>query len=509
MTRTATEAPRAAIATTRPAAATRTRRPVVTTAAVVLAVVVLALVARLVGVERSYDLFVDEATYTEIAQTSSLSHGTRLHGEPFVLHPPLGLLTMGAVHALDATDDRTTALLRLRPASALAGAAAVGVLVALLWSTGARRWAVATGVLLALDPFTIRFDSLVMLEPWAQLAAVTAVACTARVVARPSGARAVAAAAAVAVTLGTKETFGLVVLGTVVLTTLLVPGTARRHLVAVCAGAVGGYALVNAAMALWAGPATWWDMRVSGLHRLLGLHQPTGFNSPDVDVTLWDRLLPNLADVGATYAVLALGGVTVLAVVVVEARAGRLRRTAATPAGAVRLVVLVWAATACTYLAYATLFGSLEEQMFHIAVTPCACALALVAQHHRAAVGVVAVVVVAQVVTWAHVRTTPDDTHLQAYRWFAAEVPAGARVAVTDDVSQFLLTGHELTSQGDPAGLRAERVRYVVVSPRLATQGYGTADADLLPWLDEHATLLLDVRGRDSDLQVWDLGGAP
>lgn len=472
---------------------------------VVLVAMGLALAARLVGIDHAHDVFIDEATYTEIAQTSSPATGPRLHGDPFVLHPPIGLLVMAGVHALDPTDDRTTALLALRPASALAGAAVVGVVVALLWRAGARRSAVAAGTLLALDPFTIRFDTLVMLEAFAQLAVVGTVACTARLLSRPSARWAVATALAAAVALGTKETFGLVALGTVALTAVLAGGRARRLLAAAGGGALAGYALVNAAMAAWAGPATWWQMRLDGLQRLLGLRQTTGFNAPGTDVTLWDRLLPNLVDVGATYALLALGGATVASLVVVRVRRRDLRRPVVTLLEAVRLVVPVWATTACAYLAYATLFGSLEEQMFHIAVTPCACVVALVVERRRVVAALVTGVVVAQAVTWAHVHTHRDDTHVRTYAWVGQNVPAGARVAVTDDVSQFLLTGLDLTTQGDPARLREEGVQYVLVSPRLATQGYGSADADLLPWLAQHGELLLDVRGRDSDLQVWDV----
>ena len=49
---------------------------------------VVALLARIVAISTAYDIFIDEATYTNIAINVAHGRGLVLYGQPFALHPP-------------------------------------------------------------------------------------------------------------------------------------------------------------------------------------------------------------------------------------------------------------------------------------------------------------------------------------------------------------------------------------------------------------------------------------
>nr|WP_281362164.1 glycosyltransferase family 39 protein [Cellulomonas humilata] len=404
---------------------------------------------------------------------------------------------------LVAAPDRAALIVALRPFVALAGVGVVAVVVAVLRSSGLRRAAVVAGLLLALDPFAIRFDTRLMLEAFAQLAVVAMVAAAVQV-ARGRGRRWVAATAvAGGLCLGTKETFGMVAVATLLLVAIATSGVVRRRLLVATAGSVGGYVLVNGAMAAWAGPELWWAMRLTGLQRLLGVDQATGFNAPDAEVSLWDRVLPNVAEVGITYVVLVAGGLCALTLCILALRARRPGPLDARQA--LQVVVAAWATASWAYVTYAVVLGSLEEQMFYIALAPSVVALAVVLDRARLAVAVpvVAVVLLGQVASWVVVHTQRDDVYLQMFAWAQDHVPEGSTILVTEDSAQFLLHGYRLSS--DPTTVALGDTDYVLLSPVLVAQGYGVADQGFVDDLRDHGTLVHTVVGRENTLELWDV----
>lgn len=469
---------------------------------------------RLVGIGSSYDLFIDEATYAEIARDSTLATGPMLHGLPFVLHTPVGVLLLaGQAHLLGA-QEIAPLVFALRPFVAIVGALTVGVLYFTLHRAGLRMTALIAALLVAFDPFIISFDSRVMLEAPAQLFAVLTIASALRAASADAGVRArwtVATAVFGALTFGTKETFGLVILATLILVALTAPRGARRAPALAAAGVLVGYALVNLAMIAWAGPATWWDLRTQGLQRLLGLEHSTGFKAEGVQVSLLDRLFANGVELGATYAILALGGICAL-VLLWRLRG---RRPAPSEPGqamspAVRILSL-WALSACGYVAYAVVFGSLEEQMFYIAAAPCAVVLAIAVTRirrdalRRIAIAGAGVLVLVQLVAWVHTRTTPDDAYARMLAEIHEVAPEASVVAVTEETAQFVLTGYELGEWATVPELIDHEVDYVLVSSRLAAQGYGLADVAFVDELGARGTLVSSWEGRSSDLQLYDV----
>jgi len=470
---------------------------------------------RLFHITTSYNLFIDEATYAGIARDTTLIAGPMLQGLPFLLHPPLALLLLaGPAHALG-TQDVAALVAGMRPFVALVGALTVAVLYLTLHRAGLRKAAFATAALVALDPFIISFDSRLMLEAFAQLFAVLTVAAAIRAVTadprarwRWSGLTALAGAA----TFGTKETFGLVVLATLVLVALTAPRGQRRPPLLAVAGTLVGCGLINFAMINWGGFLPWWQMRTDGLSRLLGLQQSTGFKAEGAQGSFWEGLLPNGAELGATYAILALGGVCALTLMWVPCRRALFDRPPPAALAAAR-IVSIWAMCACCYVAYAVAFGSLEEQMFYIAAAPCAAALAirvfLTGQRmlRGAAVAGVAAIMLVQGSAWVQVHTTPDNVYAQMLDQVSGVAPPGSTLAVTEETGQFVLSGYQLGQWVTVPDLRVNDVDYVLLSDRLVKNGYGLADREFANVVREHGRLVLSVHGRKSDLQLYDVRG--
>ncbi|WP_165069778.1 glycosyltransferase family 39 protein, partial [Marisediminicola senii] len=331
----------------------RTRRTAYLTA---LAFAVVAAVLRLLNVTTSYDLFIDEATYAAIARDTTLAAGPLLHGLPFVLHPPLALLFFAGPANLLGTNDVLALVTGLRPFVAVVGALTVAVLYLTLHRAGLRKAAFFAAALVALDPFIISFDSRVMLEALAQLFAVLTIAAAIRAATAVGASQwrwTALTAVAGALTFGTKETFGLVVLATLVLVALTSPRGSRRPPLVAVAGTLAGYGMVNVAMVSWAGFDLWWHMRTDGLFRLLGTRQTTGFKAEGSHGSFWDRLVPNIAELGATYAILAIGGGCAVLLLWGVLR-HRPAITALSPdAAAAAKIIALWAVCACGDVGYA------------------------------------------------------------------------------------------------------------------------------------------------------------
>lgn len=469
---------------------------------------------RLFHITTSYNLFIDEATYAAIARDSSLVTGPILHGLPFLLHPPLALMLLsGSAHVVG-IQDAAALVAALRPMAAVAGALTVVVLYLTLHRAGLRRAAILAAAIVALDPLIISFDSRVMLEAFAQFFAVLTIAAAVRAATADRRMRwrwTIVTALAGAATLGSKETFGLVILATLIIVALTASRGSRRAPLFAVAGTVGGYALVNFAMIAWGGIDLWWQQRTSGLARLLGTEQSTGFKAEGVKGSVWDRILPNGAELGATYAILAVGGLCSLGLLMWVIRRRAAVRDLTLSALTATRVVAVWAVCACGYVAYAVVFGSLEEQMFYIAGAPCATALAIAVfvlsrrRLRRAAFAGVLAIIVAQGAAWVLVHTSTDDVYAQLLAQVSSVAPAGSTIAVTEETAQFVVTGYDLGQWVTIADLRDNDVDYVLLSDRLVAHGYGLADEDFADAVRENGSLILSIMGRESDLQLYDV----
>src|SRR4051812_6664716 len=123
-----------------------------------------AFVLRAAFVARAYELFIDEVTYTEVSRNLVTGHGLSVYGRPFELHPPLLFFVLGAVIKAGGLTGHAIAplALDLRFVLCVIGALVVGVTFALVQRLSTRMVAAAVALFIAVDPFTIQFDSRVL-----------------------------------------------------------------------------------------------------------------------------------------------------------------------------------------------------------------------------------------------------------------------------------------------------------------------------------------------------------
>jgi 4-amino-4-deoxy-L-arabinose transferase-like glycosyltransferase len=481
---------------------------------------VVALLARLLAIDTAYDIFIDEATYTNVALNVAHGHGVTLYGQTFDLHPPAAFGLYGLsilVFGFHGTTE--TVLFELRHVAAVLGAASC-VVTFILVDRAVGRWiALLAALFLALDPLAISYDSRVMLEPPAQLAAVTCFALIAIAIGSPSGSTRrswwfIAAGVAGATTLCTKETFGLVVVVAFLL--LFVSGwvIARREALVVMVLTATGYVVSVLITGLTSGFGVWWHSKSEGVLRLVGASQISGFNSSQVHVSLISRILADGSTLGVPYVVLAGGSLASLGLLW-RLRPWRSERSARDTREAVTLLCALWTVAAGAYLAYATLFGTLEEQMYYILLLPAIISAILwltgFFQTHsvgwrRVVTAVVCLALLFDSIAWVNVHTHQDDEYRRLLRWESVNVPPTAVIAATEYLSQFLLTRGIIGQWNTLPQLKAHHVDYIIVGTALTDEGYGIATPSLLRVLNQRAKLVFEANGvSDGSLRVYDI----
>lgn len=473
--------------------------------------------ARLFRQDEAYELHIDEASYTDAATALAAGDGLQMFGLPFHLHPPGYFVVLAGVQRLLGLEgDRIVMVEAFRPVGAVIGALTCLLLLLLVRRvTGSVLTGLLAGLLLAVDPFSNRWDSRVFLEApamlWTVAAVTLLVVATGR--ARAGGPLVLLAGACVAGAILTKEPYALLTALPVLV--LLVTGWCldRRDSAAVLAVAVTGYLGYVAVIASTGQWGAWREEKLSGVERLVGLSHPTGFNAEDAE-PVSGPLLDNLTSYGPSYALVVLGalGSAYLLLRLAPWRRGR----PPTPEQRATLLLVVWQVCATGYVSYAVLLGTLEEQTFYLLLAPGAAVTAVAARAlhhdrsgHRGAglVGVLmAGLLLAQTGSWALIHSREDHGYLTTDAWFAENLPAGTRVAMTEDTGQFLLRGVDISTAADVPALRAERADFVLVSTELAGRGYGLATEELVQELDETSTLVLSTPGPSlGELRLYDV----
>ena len=479
-----------------------------------------ALVARIAVLPTAYDIFIDETSYANISLSVAHGHGATLYGLPFVLHPPaaFGMWAM-AILALHLHGGAFGVIFALRTVDAVIGTAICVFAYATMCRMARPRVALVAGLLVALDPLAISFDSRVMLEAPAQLAMVAMIFFLAKADetrVRSSRRRLLLSSAGLAggMVLATKETFGLVV--GLLLVALLVTGwvITRREAVKVMTIALGVYVVSIAADAGAFGFRTWWEAKFVGALRLVGAYQNSGFNAPDTHASFVSRVVANGSVFGVTYLVLAAGTFCALGLLWrhepwYQKRMARNAQRRAT------VLVALWTVAAAAYLAYATLFGTLEEQMYYILLLPCTLSLCLWfagwdrLRHgwwRSAGVAVLVVAVAFDAVAWASIHLGHDDEYRSLVTWEARHVPTSAVIAATDGTSQFLLSRGVIGQWNTVAQLKVHHVDYVILATLLVQQGYGLATPSFERAVESQGRLVFEANGTsDGSLRVYDV----
>ena len=502
-----------------------TRRRLLELTLVPLLVGVVAALARLIAITRAYDLFVDEITYASIGRNLARGAGLTLYGAPFTLHPPVVFTLYALVIRWAGIGGSTDHLIMsLRPVSGLVGSLGCIGMYFLVERVAGWKAALAASVLLALDPFTISYDSLVMLEAPAAAFGIAAMVFTVTSLdakTNPVRRRLLwGAGFGLGLVVTSKDTFGLVAYGTVL--AMFATGWVLKRRDAALVAAIGtacygAYLLALAAMGYL---GAWWTSNVSGLLRLIGADQATGFNSPKVHVSIFGRAFSNLSQFAGSYLILAVGPLAA-AWVIWTLKPWMWGKTQPTAGQRKCMAIALWAVCSAAYLVYATLFGSIEEQMYYILLGPSIAAVvvafsimrdrdgrggkvltaAIRRRRTRVAIILLALVLVSDSLSWLNVHRTPSDAYNQMLAWEAAHVPGDSVISATDGLSQFLLTRAVIGNWDTTRELVDHRVQYVVISRRLVNQGY-TASPGFLELLEHKGNLLYTAPGPDG-LQVY------
>ena len=278
---------------------------------------------------------------------------------------------------------------------------------------------------------------------------------------------------------------GLCVGGIVPLLVLLVTGWVlpRPDVAKSLAVGLSGYGIYVLLVALNGGIGPWWDQKDAGILRLIGAIQVTGFNAPG-HVSLVSRFAANSGLYAVTYGVMLVGFVGSL-LLLIQLRPWSSRAAMKSVVADRRLLlIVVWQLSASAYLAYATVFGTIEEQMYYMlfvpsVVTACvAISLSSLVEGRiprRALVALVVVVLAFDGGVWTLVHTRKDEGYQRLVAWSQTQLPQGSVVSATEGTAQFLLRGITIGDWSDLAQLQAHHVDYVVLSTTLVQQGYGSA----------------------------------
>ncbi len=468
------------------------------------ALAAVALLVRSVGLNRSFELWIDEMHYADLGASLGRGEMPALADGPFFLHPPGFFAVEGAaIHLFGLeTGDGMDLVADLRWLTASLGALSVALAFVLVRRVAGTWPAVWAALLLAFEPFVLRNNSRVFLETPAALAVLAGLLVLVRHLDAPERGRPRARLLGAGLLLGlavlTKDVFAVYA----VLPVLLAVAW-RRTLRASEAGTVlAGVALPYAGYLtlLWATDhlGLWAEAKGAGLLRLVGAEQTTGFNAPGAP-SLSERLVDQVSAYGTSYLLLLLCPVVGL-VAACSRRPGR------------RLVGLT-AVVMGLLGVFLAAFGTLEEHFGYpivlAGVTALAVCAAMVWEHRpslRVPVVSVAVALLAAVAVMGLRLELTDDDGFRSFRaWAAEELPADARVGVTNDTSIRAFRDDDRFGAWATAEELAEnRASYVLTVSLPTEQGYARARPEMLDWLAEEGTPLFRHEGpTNGETVLW------
>lgn len=459
---------------------------------------------RAIFLHRSFDIFIDEISYLRIAQNIATSFEVSLYGKPFHLHPPAFFFIEAAYLRLGGiTGSTIEQIYALRYLNVLfATLSGMGILF-IGQRLGGWIAGLVAATMFAIDPFLIKMNSLVLLDTvtmWWVIAGYGILVaglhgkewCI-------SSWRAIAGGLCFGMAVLTKDMAAFVTVLPLTLCFAL-NGPLRRR-VSVLVGSVtcltyAMYPLTVLVVGQWERFA---DQKLSGLHRLMGATQITGFNR-EVGPSLLETVLARLDQFGTTYAVLGLG---VLPIGILFWSGGAGQR-----------LLSFWAASAYALLGYCILFGTLEEQFFYFLMIPCVLTVATAGVSFltegigrwrirhllRTAILIIGMAVAGwSGNAWIERHMTADNGHERLLAYIEQQVPPGSRVAATNETAQFLLGPYGSAPWGQwhtVEELQAADPDYVIVAPAALAWNYGATASSLVNWIAEHGTPVFTFTGQ-------------
>jgi hypothetical protein len=475
---------------------------------------------------RSFDLFGDEVIYTRLGRSVVSGGFPRFGGAPFFLHGPgFFYLEAGWQRLWGNQAGLVAQVNEMRMLNVLLATATAVTMLLLAARAGSPRAGAAAGLLFALDPFSIRQNDRVLLETammlWVLLGYLAYTSLLGRLPPRREWPRAVGAGVMFGLAVLTKDEAVLLTVLPVLAAAALRWGP-RWRLAALTVGTtVAVYAAYVALVAVNGYLPDFWQAKASGVQRLLGVIQTTGFHSSGGG-SLAARLVAEGPYFTTTYVLLALA---VLALLLVLRRGGPVAR----------MLGLMYCAAAAT-LAYALTLGTLEEQELYLLVIPSLGIVPVAVTHlrptgrrgktavrerrampaaavPRGAVAVTALVLALglNLVTCALWFREPDDGFARLLSYMAAHVPPGTKVAdaggYQNDVGEYVLAGqYDVGLWLTPAALSREHVGYVLAEWAEIDEDYSSLTPVQARHLVSGGRAVFSFRGRTyGDLELYQL----
>ncbi len=472
-------------------------------AALVAALVIAAFGVRALGLHTAFELWVDEMLYAELGASVARGELPNLPDGPFFLHPPgFFLVEAAAIRVLGITGGSMDLVHQLRWVGAAAGALTVGLVFLVVRravggpAANGTVAALLAGVLAVFEPFVLRNNSRVFLETAGVLAALVGLALVVDHLARPdraAGARGTARLVLAGLALGygvlTKDVIAVCAVVPVVLALLWRRTLTRREATILIGTAVLPYAVYLSVLVLLGRIGDWFTAKSEGALRMLGFIQATGFNAPD-SPSLVGRLVAQVGFFGTSYVLLLVCPL----VGVVAALGARPER---------RFVGLVAVATGL-FGVYSAAFGTFEENYgYPVAIAAILAAPVAVVELRerrprlrRATTAVCLVFVLCATALGLRTELTRDDGFRQVRSWVAANLPADARVGVTNSTGELAFADDpRFAVRASLPELAGADASYVLTQSLPTSLGYGFARPELLPWLAANATPVIAVPG--------------
>ncbi|MFJ5073545.1 ArnT family glycosyltransferase [Streptomyces sp. NPDC088553] len=449
----------------------------VPTAVYAAAAALLTVTLRLVEIGRAGDLFIDEPIYRELGESAAAGGFPRTDEGLFFLHPPgYFYVEAGWTELVGEHSDIIAGVHSSRVLNALLAGVTAALIVFLVARVRSRGAGAVAGLVFALDQFCIRQNNRVLLETgtmvWVLAGCLVLVGLTrAEPPPRPR-ARALLAGLFFGLAILTKDHAVLITVLPLLAALLLGWGPPRR-LVALTAGAtVLSYVVYVAFLTGFGHFDEFWEAKTSGVRRLLGVVQETGFNAEGTP-SLSSRLLAELPGYAGTYVLLAL---TPLALFLLLRRKEPVYR-----------LLALFHASAIVTLGYALGVGTLEEQALYLLFVPNLVALAVTLPMpsrsrpgpRLAAWAVIVAMLATPAAVYARDRWTPDDGFDRLRAHLLAQVPAGSGIVTVDGqrtrgVTNWALNDtYRLGHWATPEERAVNDARYVIVPWRVIEQGYG------------------------------------
>lgn len=453
-----------------------------------------ALAARSVGLSRSFELWVDEMLYTELARSVSRGQLPNLFGAPFFLHPPGSFLIYGAVIRIFGISGSDMSMVYdLRWVSAVLGAITVGLAFLAVRRVASTGIAWMCAVLLAFDPFVIRNNSRVFLETPATVFIIGGYILLAdgfqRKHGRPSGWTLIFAGLLFGYSIFIKDVFIIMTIFPITLAGFWRHTLRWRDVGIICGAAVVPYASYLTLVRIDGLFSLWLTAKRAGIERIIGLDQTTGFNAPHAP-SLLSRIIDQVGQFGTSYVLLILCPAVAVIAILSQNRSRRLIGLCAMAMGAFGI--------------YTALFGTFEEQYGYGVMV--ASVLGLGAAYaelrerrpEREAWLRTSCIILAVFTVGLGIRAeaTPDDGFLQVRAWVQAHLPANAHVAVTDSTGQWMFIDDPRFGAWPSAVLMREHdANYILTQSLPNSEGYDYATPAMLEWLEAHAVAVFHFFG--------------